>query len=393
MPHSKTAPTNISAREFSTKAAAVASYYGFVPKEKVFSFGKKLKTKIKNPDILFKKTDIFSSELGEIVKTYVSRNSIPLSEPVLLYHNSTTSKTIRFGLTIMGIEKSIAEAFVLKTALAILDDIGFKEICIHINSIGDRNSATAFTRELNTYLKKRAGDMPSNCREALKQNIFYAFDLLRKKQNPIHEDIPRSMEFLSDSGRKHLREVLEYLEAVGIPYEINSKLIGHKDCYSQTLFEIRNNAPDTHSENNREILAHGGRCDEIAQQLFRLSVPAVGILFEWTPRGVRDTVLKTKSVTHRPKVYLVQLGFEARLHSLAIIETMRKARVPLRQSINSDTLTSQLEAATMLKIPYAIILGQREVIDNTIIVRNMDSQSQETIPIDTLPAYIKNLNI
>lgn len=391
MSHSKTEPTNISAREFSEKAVAVASHYGFVAKEKVFSQkGRKLKTKIKNPDILLKKTDVFSGELGEIVKMYISRHSIPLSDPAFIYHNSATSKMVRFCLTIIGIEKSIAEALILKTALAILGDVGFKETSVHINSIGDKNSATAFARELNVYLKKRAVDMPVNCREALKQNAFYAFELLKRKHNPIHEDIPRSMEFLSDSGRRHLREVLEYLEAVDIPYEINSKLIGHKDCYSQTLFEIRNNASDAHSK-NKVVLAYGGRCDEIAQQLFRLPVPAVGILFEWTPKGVRDTVLKIKSVTHRPKVYLVQLGFKARFHSLAIIETLRMARVPFRQSINSDLLTSQLETATMLKIPYAIILGQREVIDNTVIIRNMDSQSQKTIPIDTLSEYVKTL--
>lgn len=390
MPYLKTEPTNISAREFSTKAVAVASYYGFVAKEKVFSKNRKIKTKIKNPDILLKKTDLFSNELGEIVKMYVSRHSIPLSEPAFIYHNSATSKIVRFGLTIIGIEKSIAEALILKTALAILGDVGFKEISVHINSMGDKNSATAFTRELHAYLRKRAVDMPVNVREALKRNIFYAFELLRKKHNPIHEDIPRSMEFLSDSGRKHFREVLEYLEAVDIPYEINSKLIGHKDCYSQTLFEIRNNL-NSEQSNDKVVLAYGGRCDEIAQQLFRLPVPAVGILFEWTPTDARDTPLKIKSVTHRPKVYLVQIGFKARFHSLAIIETLRKARVPFQQSINSELLTSQLETATMLKIPYAIILGQREVLDKTVIIRNMHSQSQETIPIDTLSEYVRTL--
>lgn len=401
MPHTKTT-LNIKASDFIKKANSAASYYGFQPTETAFK-GKsnKSKLKIRNDEIL-KKSDSFSNELADIIKIYANHNPKIPEEPLFLYrsriieptYSKSNTKTVRFGLSILGVEKSIAEALILKTSLAILDDVGFKENCVHINSIGDKDSATAFTRELQSYLRKHVNELPAQFREALKKNTFHAFEYLRKKQHPIHREIPQSMEFLSDKSRKHLREVLEYLEAVGVSYEIDNVLIGNKDCYTQTLFEIQNVLNQDESENyyNR-ILARGGRCDEIANQLFRLKMPVVGIIFEYSQKDINNSILKQKTANRKPKIHFIQLGNEAKLHSLPIIEMLRKAGVPISQSLSRNTLTTQLEIAKNNKIPYVVIMGQRETLDGTIIVRNMNTQSQNTIPVVSLPDHIKKLKI
>lgn len=399
MPYTNTT-LNIKARDFIKKASYAASYYGFQPTETAFK-GKvnEKKLKIRNDGIL-KKSDSFSNELADIIKIYASYNSKTPEEPLFLYrsriieptHSKNNTKIVRFGLSILGVEKSVAEALILKTSLAILDDIGFKENCIHINSIGDKDSATAFTHELQSYLRKHVNEMPAQYREALKKNTFHAFEYLRRKQHPIHREIPQSMEFLSDKSRKHLREVLEYLEAVGVPYEIDNVLIGNKDCYTQTLFEIRNVLNKDESENYYDrILARGGRCDEIANQLFRLKMPVVGIMFEYSQSGINNSILKQKIINRKPKIYFIQLGTEAKLHSLTIIEMLRKAGIPISQSLSRNTLTTQLEIAKNNKIRYVVIMGQREALDGTVIVRDINTQSQKTISVASLPDYIKKV--
>ena len=401
MPHIKTT-LDIKANDFIKKASYVASYYGFRPLEIAFKKkkGGKNKLRIRNDEVI-KKTDSFSNELADIIKSYVSHNPMTPEEPILLYRNriieqprnKNNKKIIRFGLSVLGIEKSVAEALILKTALAILDDIGLKENCVHINSIGDRDSATSFTRELQSYLRKHINEMPAQYREMLKRNTFQAFEYLRRKKHPAHKEIPRSMEFLSDKSRKHLREVLEYLEAVDVPYEINNELIGNKDCYSQTLFEIRNAETDENVDYHDDILVRGGRCDEIANQLFRLNVPVVGIMFEYSQRGINTSILKQKIINRKPKIYFIQLGARAKLHSLQIIEMLRKSGVPISQSLSSDALSTQLEIAKNKKIPYVAIMGQRETLDGTVIVRDLKTQSQNTISIASLPDYIKKIKI
>ncbi len=93
----------------------------------------------------------------------------------------------------------------------------------------------------------------------------------------------------------------------------------------------------------------------------------------------------------RPKVFFVQIGLEAKLHSLTIVEMLRKARIPMAQSLSKDSLGVQLGMAERLEVPYVLIFGQKEAMDNVVIVRNMQNHSQETIKIDEVVDYIKHL--
>jgi histidyl-tRNA synthetase len=92
-----------------------------------------------------------------------------------------------------------------------------------------------------------------------------------------------------------------------------------------------------------------------------------------------------------PKVYFIQLGFEAKLKSLCIMETLRKNKIPVFQTLSKDSLSAQLAQAEKMEIPYCIIFGQKEAMDNTVIVRNMSVHSQDTVKIDALSDYIKHL--
>ena len=95
-------------------------------------------------------------------------------------------------------------------------------------------------------------------------------------------------------------------------------------------------------------------------------------------------------IIKKPKIYFIQLGFEAKLKSLNIIEILRKGKVPIAQSLSKDNLSAQLATAEKLGVEYAIIFGQKEALENSVIFRNMNNRSQETIKIDKLLEYIKN---
>jgi histidyl-tRNA synthetase len=138
-------------------------------------------------------------------------------------------------------------------------------------------------------------------------------------------------------------------------------------------------------------LAAGGRYDGLANSLgSKKDVPSVGASI-----GV-DRVLSCKEyqfltpkILKKPKVYFIQLGYEAKLKSLSVIEILRKTKVATAHALNKDKLSAQLGMAEKLKIPYAIILGQKEALDGTVIVRNMGTRSQDTVKIEQLPEYIK----
>ncbi|MDP3785151.1 MAG: His/Gly/Thr/Pro-type tRNA ligase C-terminal domain-containing protein [bacterium] len=199
----------------------------------------------------------------------------------------------------------------------------------------------------------------------------------------IKDSAPKSMNFLSEDSREHFKEVLEYLEFLEIPYEIDHFLVGNRAFSCQTIFEIH----DPASRDKCEPLAMGVRYANIAKKLgFKRDLPGIGIHLTFKPRNEQKNIKFLK-----PKIYFIQLGFDAKLKSLKIIEILRKEKIPMYQAISRDRLVSQLGLAESMKIPYTIIMGQKEAIDNTVIVRDMENRSQDTVKIEDLPKYLKKL--
>ena len=93
----------------------------------------------------------------------------------------------------------------------------------------------------------------------------------------------------------------------------------------------------------------------------------------------------------KPKIYFIQLGSEAKLKSLNVIEILRKAHIPIAQSLSKDSLGAQLAIAEKLAVPYALIFGAKEAIDNTVIVRDMSNRSQNTVKLSKLLEHLKEL--
>lgn len=371
------------------RAASVAEHYGFLPIESIMpEYGKKRRLRIpQHTEYL----SSFDNELASVIRSYIEHGHTRLTEPTLFYQSSVNSKNpdkVLFGLHILGASHSIAEAVLIKTALATLDDIGITERCVHVNSIGDRDSATRFTKELTDYLRKNINDMPTHSRQAMKKDVFYAYDQLLRKQHRLCTDAPSTVEFLTEASRGHLREILEHLETAQVDYELDPSIIGHRDCYSKTLFEIRGIPKNEGDE--LVVFARGGRYDELSKKAFRQQVPAAGIIFEYEKKGrVSQTITPPKR--QKPKFYFIQLGFEARLRSLVVIEMLRNAKIPVYQSLGKDQLSQQLELAYELAIPYCIIMGQKEALDKTVIVRNIDTRAQETVLVSDLSQYLKTI--
>ncbi|MBL7045081.1 MAG: hypothetical protein ISR98_00565 [Parcubacteria group bacterium] len=349
---------------------------------------KNIKQNIKNYSV-----DIASDQILSTLKTIVDNGLLPYKHPLLIQQSNINKKqdhkTLSFGLVAVGIKKSIAEALILKTATAILEDIGINDIQISINSMGDKDSSSKFVSELNSYFRKNINSVPSQVRHTLKKDVFKAYNQLHKECCSNEEDIPQPIKFLSDNNRKHLSEVLEYMEIGNMPYEIDNFLIGSNTCYSQTLFEIHN----VNEDNDMPILAKGGRCDELVKKMFNIDVPTVGIVFEFEKKGIKEKELNTLKRARKPKVYFIQLGSEAKRQSLSIIDTLRKSNIYTHHSLDNDKLSEQLSFAQYLKVPYAIIMGHREALDGTVIVRDMNTQFQHTVLVDDLSQYLKDIHV
>jgi histidyl-tRNA synthetase len=399
------------------KAQEVAVYYGFKPietpvleREEVFvsAIGE-------GTDVIDKEMYTFRSKGGDrlavrpeytasIMRAYHEHGMQNLPQPVMLYsygpvfrHENPQKGRLRqfrqFNLEILGSSKSIADALIIRTLTTILEEYGFKDLIVDLNSMGDKETRPQFIKELTNYYKKHLEHLCKDCHERIKTNPLRLLDCKQEGCQPYKENAPSSLSFLSSDARNHFKEVLQYLEEMGIQYRVNNSLVRGLDYYSRTVFEVIKVDVDENGNEKEITITGGGRYDYLAKMMgAKKDVPAVG-----TGMGLERIMMfpECKKLNPRimkpPKVYFIQLGFEAKLKSLCIMEILRKARIPVHQSVTKDSLSAQLGIAEKMEIPYCIIFGQKEAMDNTVIVRDMSTHSQDTVKIDALSDYIKHL--
>ncbi|OGI60929.1 histidine--tRNA ligase [Candidatus Nomurabacteria bacterium RIFCSPHIGHO2_01_FULL_37_25] len=400
---------------FFEKAQEVAVYYGFKPIETPILEYEEIFTSTigEGTDIIDKEMYTLKTKGGDhlalrpehtapLMRAYIEHGMQNTPQPVMLYqygpvfrHDRPQAGRYRqfwqFDLDSLGNEKSIMDALVIKTGISILEEAGAENLSVEINSIGDKECRNGYIKELTSYYRKHINQLPSVDRERLKINPLRILDSKEEKTKEINENAPDSVSFLCPSCKKHFKEVLEYLEEMNIGYNINKNLVRGLSYYTRTVFEV-------YTENKEEgglpvQIASGGRYDYLARQLGgKKDVPAVGFSVG-VDRVVGSPWYKKLAprILKKPKIYFIQLGSEAKLKSLNVIEILRKAHIPIAQSLSKDSLGSQLAIAEKLAIPYSLIFGVKEALDNTVIVRDMSNRSQETVKLNKLLEYLKKL--
>jgi histidyl-tRNA synthetase len=424
---------------FFEKASEVAMYYGFKPietpileKEELFTSGIGQDTDLVEKEMYSLKTKggdhlVMRPEgTAPIMRAYIEHGMQSWTQPIMFYyrgpffrHENPQKGRSRqfqsFGLEILGSGKSVADATIIHTTMIILQEAGLKNLVLRINSIGDKECRGKYIRELVNYYKKHVSELCGDCKRRLKENPLRLLDCKNPKCREVKEFAPNSIAHLCDGCRNHFKEVLEYLEALNIPYAIDNNLVRGLDYYTRTVFEITEEIPDAFAEEteikseeteekekdagekNESLgglaLGGGGRYDYLAKNLgSKKDVPAIGVGL-----GVdrifmaQDYKRQNPRIIKHPKVYFIQLGTHAKMRSLNIIEILRNSKIPLMQALTKDSLGAQLAGAEKMKIPYAIIFGEKEFIDDTVIVRDMNTRSQDTVKIVDLAKYVKGM--
>ncbi len=402
---------------FFEKASEVAIYYGFRPietpileREAVFTSSLGVGTDIRDKEMYTLKTKggdhlVMRPEgTAGVMRAYIENGMQALPQPVMLYyygpyfrHENPQRGRLRefrqFGLEVLGSSKSINDALIIRTIVIILTEAGFKNLSVEVNSIGDKGCRGPYVRELTNYYKKHLSALCSNCKERIKSNPLRLLDCKEASCQEIRIGAPNPLSSLCDDCRSHFKEVIEYLEAMGISYVINNYLVRGLDYYTRTVFEIMDVTTDEQGKTNSLALASGGRYDLLARNLgSKKDVPSVGggigvdrVIQSPSHKSIDPRILK------KPKVYFIQLGSEAKLKSFGIIEVLRKAHIRIAQSLSKDGLGQQLSIAERTGAAYSIIFGQKEAIDDTVIVRNMSTRSQETVKLADLTDFVKHL--
>lgn len=378
------APQRLSPASFIKHAADVSNFYGFKPMKEV-ERGVPRALRVKGPHS-------FTTTAAQSAAHFAQKPT----QPVLSFYASHTPshlpsfyvprETGEFGLQVVGAEDSLGEIVVFKTLFAILNEWGAGVGRLRINTLGDRDSKLRFERELSGFARKRANEMSECCRAQSAQNALALYRCNNNACRDLVREGPRTMNFLSEKSRVHFKDVLEHIERLGFPYELDDLLVGD-DRDPRLVFELDLQTPDA-----TVLSVVGGRHDDYVRKVTGKkegSLVSASIFFR--NNGIARAHFAPTPTAKIPKVYFVQLGLRAKLEGLAVVDMLRDAGMPVSQSFDAKSLTPQLESAKAQGVSHLLIMGQREALDRTVIVRSATNSSQQIVQLASLPRFLKSI--
>jgi len=323
-----------------------------------------------------------------VVRAYIEHGMLNLPQPVKLFyfapqfrHDKPQAGRYRqfwqFGFEVLGENDPIVDAQMISLSYFILQELGLN-VEVQVNSIGDDNCRPKYMKTLVNYYKDNKKDLCPDCQKRLLHNPLRLLDCKVKKCQDLAKDAPQTVDHLCDECNKHFTSVLEYLDELDVKYNLNSKIVRGLDYYTRTAWEI----VETSEEGKLNALGGGGRYDDLVYLMGGRQTPAIGFAC-----GVERIINKMKDVkaplpeNWRPDVYVATLGPEARKKALHLLLELRKENVSVSEDLAKTGLKGQLESADKKGARFALILGQKEIVDGTVLIRDMENGVQEVVDI------------
>ncbi len=362
----------------------------------------------KNTDIINSELYAFNAKSGDrvalrpeltasVVRAYIQHGMTILPKPIKLFSMGSVYRYDKPGegryrefhqaeFNIFGEDDAILDAQVMQIAHRVLKSLGIKNIQFRVNSIGTEESRSEYLKLLTAYFQSKKSKLPLKYRDIIKTNPMRIFDAKDDKCMQVCAGAPQAIDHLDKESREHFKNLLEYLDELDLAYIIDSHLVRGLDYYTRTVFEMS----VVDERGLRHSLGGGGRFDGLVELFGGEPTPAIGFAF-----GIDRLVIEMKRVkakkyqASQPRVFLAQLGDLAKKKSLQIFADIEQSGILVAESFGRGALKAQLRYASKLGVDLTLIIGQQEALDDTVIVKNMVTGTQETITRDKTVAFVK----
>lgn len=361
-------------------------------------------------DIVDKEMYIFNTKGGDRVslrpeltaglgRAYIQHGMNVLSKPVKLFSTGPVYRYDRpqegryrehfqANFDAFGEQDPILDAQLIQMAHRVVTSLGIKNIQFQVNSIGCPKCRKSYQELLVAYFESKKQKLCQNCKKRLETNPLRILDCKEDKCIQVAATAPQSIDRLCPECHTHFKHILEYLDELDLPYTINPRLVRGLSYYTKTVFEIWSND----EEGKKYSLGGGGRYDYLIEELGGEHTPAIGF-----GMGMDRLVSEMKRVhakmyiEPKPRVFLAQLGELAKKKSLNIFAELQKNAILTAESFGRGSLKSQLRVADRLGVEVTLIVGQKEALDETVIVKDMVSGTQETVTNEKLVNAVKKI--
>ncbi len=302
-----------------------------------------------------------------------------LNAPIFRYEapqNGRLREHHQFGLECFGAKDATADAELILLAWRLLSHLGIGNLSVRINSIGCPKCRPKYHAMLKDYLADRYEGLCPTCRSRFERNPLRVLDCKVPSCQELVKDAPSMLDVLCDDCAEHFAQLQACLDASGIPYQVDARIVRGLDYYTKTVFELI-----TATENGNLTVCGGGRYDNLVAQLGGPDLPAVGfgmglerVLMLLDGEGV------TIPATPPYQVFVTYMG-EHRMNAFNLVQALRVDGIRADMDHCSRSLKAQFKYANKTGAPLCATIGDDEAAAGAVKIKNMETREERTVPV------------
>ena len=293
----------------------------------------------------------------------------------------------QFGLEAVGSIDPAIDAEVIILAYDFIQKLGLNGVKVRLNSLGDSESRVMFQNALKAHFEPHRETLCDDCKVRIDKNPLRILDCKKDNHHEAVLTAPTPVDFLNQDSKAYFNEVISYLDAAGISYELAPKLVRGLDYYSHTVFEVE---ADIEGFGAQNVVGGGGRYQSLVEELGGPNMPGIGVAF-----GMERLLMAIDEENpdlydkNSLDVYILKFGEELKKEAVKILHDLRLSGVKADMNYTSKSFKGQLKEALRFGAKHIIFLGADEFSKGYVAIKNTETENQEDVNIDDILAYFK----
>ncbi|YCA42999.1 histidine--tRNA ligase [Bacillus sp. JZ8] len=294
---------------------------------------------------------------------------------------------VQFGVEAIGSNDPSIDAEVLSLVMNFYQSLGLKKLKLVLNSLGDTESRMAHRDALINHFKPRINEFCSDCQNRLETNPLRILDCKKDRNHELMKTAPSILDYLNDYSKEYFVKVQQYLTDLHIPFEVDANLVRGLDYYNHTAFEVMSEAEGFGAITT---LCGGGRYNGLSEQIGGPEAPGIGFALS-IERLLAALEAESVELPIEQGIdcYVVTLGDKAKDKSVSLVNDLRLSGVAAEKDYQDKKVKAQFKAADRLSAKYVAVLGDDELEQNVINVKNMETGEQEEVSLSSFVSYVK----
>jgi len=289
----------------------------------------------------------------------------------------------QFGIEVFGSENPETDVEVIALAMYVFHKLGLKELTLQLNSIGSPECRNNYRNAIKNFLAPHFDQLSQTSQDRYNNNPLRILDTKSPDEKEILKDAPNISNYWTIDDKNHFDEVCNLLKHIKIDYQLSPNLVRGLDYYTRTTFEITSNELGA-----QNAICGGGRYDGLVEKLGGKPTPGIGFA-----AGIERLLLASSSDNklRNIQIYIVGIGNDVRSTMIKLAEELRSNDIRTSFDYLRRSMKAQMREANKLGAQYAIIIGEDELKDKSVIIKDLSTSNQEKITLNSVQKYMKSL--